>query len=343
VPFSQNSILPARIHWQSICLKERFGQKVWRLGIDAGFTCPHRSSDRLQGGCRFCAPDGNVSAYQKGNRRVASIEAQLERAIKFTRRRYHAKAFFLYFQAYSCTNAPLAELELIYEEAIDAFSRTYQKAIRTEESEGKNEDAFSPANPLKGIIVSTRPDCFDMGKAALLARYARRGFEVWIEFGLQSAHDDTLTFLHRNHTVNDYLEAMKIAEHAQLRRTTHLICGLPGESRKMMLETAHLVASTATEGVKFHDFRIPQGSAFARSFQTGEITQLHPLRLPALLADCLEIMPPSTEIMRLSSDFRPDECIDIHQPLDKHLLARLVDEELARRNSFQGLMFKELR
>lgn len=343
MPFHQNSTLPARIHWQSTCLKERFGRKVWRLGIDAGFTCPHRSSDRLHGGCRFCAPDGNISAYQKGKLRVASIEAQLVRAIEFTRRRYHADAFFLYFQAYSCTNAPLAELEQIYTDAIDAFGRTYQKVVHTEKSERKDKDEISPPSPLKGIIVSTRPDCFDMEKAALLARYAKKGFEVWIEFGLQSAHDATLAFLHRNHSVNDYLNAMKIAERARLKRTTHMICGLPGESREMMLETAHLVASTETEGVKFHDFRIPKGSAFARSFQTGEITQLDPSRFPVLLADCLEIMPPSTEIMRLASDFRPNECIDIHQPLDKHLLARLVDEELARRNSFQGLMFKALR
>lgn len=333
----------SRIHWHSACLRERHGQAVWRLGIDAGFTCPHRSGDRLLGGCRFCAPDGNISAYQKSWSRVPPLEAQMQRALEFTARRYGAKAFFIYFQAYSGTNAAPDRLRAIYDEAIGAFERARAGlyGARGPELPPKIAERLRlEPEALRGIIVGTRPDCFDKAKAALLAEYAGRSLEVWVEFGLQSSDEGSLAFLHRGHGVASYLEAMETARRAGLRRTTHLMLGLPGESRETMLESARLAADTGTEGVKFHDFRIARGSAFARSFPAGEIAQIHPARLPALLADCLEIMPPSTEIMRLSSDFRPEECIDLHAPLDKHVLARLVEEELARRGSRQGSLFR---
>jgi len=344
---SRNGMNPegSRIHWHSTCLRERYGLAVWRLGIDAGFTCPHRSSDRLHGGCRFCAPDGNISAYQKSSPTLPPIEEQIARALEFTTRRYGAQAFFLYFQAYTCTNAPVETLKRIYDEAINAFARARGRLYETRGPSLPPKVAqrlrIGP-QALKGIIVGTRPDCFDATKAALLAEYAERGFEMWVEFGLQSSHDPTLAFIKRNHDVQSYRVAMDLAHRAGLRRTTHLILGLPGESHEMMVESARVAANTETEGVKFHDFRIVRGSAFARSFMAGEIVQIHPTRLPGLLADCLEVMHPTTEIMRLSSDFRPEECINLHKPFDKHVLAKLVEEELARRNSWQGRYFKIL-
>ena len=320
---------------------------MWRLGIDAGFTCPHRSSDRRLGGCRFCSPDGNISAYQKNPGALPDIEQQIERALLFTQRRYRAKAFFLYFQAYTCTSASVEALVRVYTNAIDAFWNVFKKtngvagtAEATEATREGNLTKTPASGPLKGIIVSTRPDCFDKEKAELLASYARAGMEVWVEFGLQSAHARTLSIVGRHHSLDNFFTAMRVAREAHLRRAVHLMLGLPGESRAMMVETARVTASTIPEGVKFHDLRIVRGSAFARSFLSGELTQLHPSRLPGLLADCLEVLPPSAEIMRISADFRPEESINIHPPLDKHLLARLVEEELERRNSYQGQQFK---
>lgn len=330
------------INWHSDRLKERYGEHVWRLGIDAGFSCPHRSPDRSKGGCRFCAPDGNVAAYQKVASSVPTVEQQIERALVFTRRRYHASAFFLYFQAYSCTNASLKALAAIYDNAIDAFWIALEK-IKSLEGDSVNfaqeQESYARMSPLKGIVVSTRPDCFDSEKAALLASYREQGMEVWVELGLQSAHEETLSFLRRGHGVKQFLDAMEIAGKAHLRRAVHLMLGLPGESHSMMLETARIVSNTGTEGVKFHDFRIAKGSAFARAFPCGEITAMHPSRLPGLLADCLEVLHPSTEIIRISADFRPEEAINIHTPLDKHHLARLVEDELRKRGSCQGQRF----
>ncbi len=341
-----------RINWQSQCLKARYGEHVWRLGIDAGFTCPHRSPDRLRGGCRFCAPDGNISAYQKNQAFAPAITQQIERALIFTQRRYKAHAFFLYFQAYTCTNAPTETLDRIYRNTIDVFWQVYERLnssqhttpeFRASVRKGAREaesDSLPSKGPLKGLIVSTRPDCFDQEKAKLLAGFMEQGMEVWVELGLQSAHEETLSFLHRKHGVGVFLDAMDIAKQNNLKRTVHLILGLPGESREMMIETAKLTAGTGTEGIKFHDFRIVKGSAFARSFPAGEITAMHPSRLPELLADCLEVLPPWTEIVRISSDFRPEESITIFPPMDKHILAQLVEAELAKRDSFQGRRFR---
>ncbi|MCX8013049.1 MAG: TIGR01212 family radical SAM protein, partial [Rectinema sp.] len=319
--------------------RDRYGTHVWRLGIDAGFTCPHRSLDRQHGGCRYCAPDGNIAAYQKGMQlainaggdsraypeaisSVVPLETQITRALRFTTRRYGAHAFFIYFQAYTCTNAPVSVLEELYTETISICRRLMEPG------------------QLKGLVVSTRPDCFDSEKAALLASYMGEGLEVWVEFGLQSAYPSTLAFIHRGHDITSFLHAMETARVAGLRRTVHLMLGLPGESHDQMVASSRFVAQTKPEGLKFHDLRIVKGSAFARSFPTGEISCMHPSRLPALLADCLEVLPMSTEIIRLSADFRSEETIQVHPPLDKHRLARQVEEELALRDSFQGQRFQ---
>ena len=357
---SFDSIERARINWHSQCLRVRYGEKVWRLGIDAGFTCPHRSVDRLHGGCRFCASDGNVSAYQKSqafksktsvpntiNANVnasnhiddgSTIEQQIRRALAFTQRRYKAKAFFLYFQAYTCTNAPVPMLARIYDNAIATFERLYYDAQKQAGMDLQLSNLSK--TPLKGIIVSTRPDCFDIAKAELLAFYRKQGFEVWVEFGLQSMHEETLALINRGHGIDEFLIAMDIAKKAQLNRTVHIILGLPGESHRDMIETIKFVAQIKPEGLKFHDLHLVKGSAFARSFHSGEITLMHPSRFPALIADCLELLPPSTEIMRLSADFRPEETINLSPQTDKHKLARAVEEELLVRDSFQGRRFE---
>ncbi|MBP7106133.1 MAG: radical SAM protein [Spirochaetia bacterium] len=349
---SLDSIEKVRINWHSQCLKARYGEKVWRLGLDAGFTCPNRSADRLQGGCRFCAADGNISAYQKSQTSVpngnasatkaindrSTIEDQIRHALAFTRQRYKAKAFFLYFQAYTCTNAPVSMLAKIYNDAIKTFMRIYYDTQKQASVDLKLSDISM--TPLKGIIVSTRPDCFDIEKAELLASYRKQDLEVWIEFGLQSAHEKTLAFINRGHGIDEFLIAMDIAKKAQLNRTVHIILGLPGESHRDMIETIKFVAQIKPEGLKFHDLHLVKGSAFARSFHSGEITLMHPSRLPVLIADCLELLPPSTEIMRLSADFRPEETINLFPQTDKHKLARAVEEELLVRDSFQGRRFE---
>jgi len=299
-------------------LVERHGERVWRIGVDAGFSCPHRDGGRGGGGCAFCSPEAGLATYQHdGPRLVEDLNEQLDRGIGFMRSRYKARLFFLYFQAYSCTNLPVDQLVPIYDNAIALFNTKAPGALR-------------------GMIVSTRPDCLDRPKAELLASYAAGGLEVWLELGLQSSKDSTLAKINRGHDVRAFVEAASVSRGLGLRRTCHLIFGLPGESKADMLESTRFAAAQGMEGIKFHDLRLVKGSALARGYPAGEFSPLHPSRLPGLLADCLEVLPPSVEVMRLSSDFMKGTALDIHKPYEKAALYRVVEAELARRGSAQG-------
>ncbi|MCE5255872.1 MAG: TIGR01212 family radical SAM protein [Spirochaetaceae bacterium] len=310
--------MESRFNRHSERLAERFGQKVWRLGLDAGFGCPHREGGRGPGGCSFCSPEAGLAAYQHNlPQDLPPLEAQIRRAVQFSRMRYGAQAYFLYFQAYSCTNLPTPSLRRIYDSAITIL------------------EGFAPGT-LKGLVISTRPDCLDEEKAELLSSYALSGLEVWLELGLQSSNPETLKRVSRGHTVGDYAKAVKIAGRAGLRRAVHVILGLPGEGRAEMLETISFVNYHGIEGIKFHDLRLAKGSSLARQFPAGEFMPMHPARLPALLADCLELLDPRVEVMRLCADFSGDSAVNVFPPPDKNRLYEAVERELAGRGSRQG-------
>ena len=299
-------------------LVERHGGRVWRLGIDAGFSCPHRAQGRGGGGCAFCSPEAGLATYQHdGETIVEDLEAQICRAAEFTRRRYGAELFFLYFQAYSCTNLPAPELKAIYDNAISIFR---------EKVPGR----------LRGIVVSTRPDCFEDEKAAVLSGYLSEGMEIWVEFGLQSSDDETLRRINRGHTAGDFKTAAAAASKAGLRKAAHVMFGLPGEGREQMLNSVRFVAECGIEGIKFHDLKLCRGSGLAREFPAGEFAPLHPDRLPPLLADSLEILSPEVEVMRLGADFPKGAAIDMFPHRDKFWLYDSVEALLKERGSRQG-------
>jgi radical SAM protein (TIGR01212 family) len=247
------------------------------------------------------------------------LEEQVDRAVRFTRERYGARLFFLYFQAYSCTNLPVARLAEVYGDAIACL------------------ESIAPGS-LRGLVVSTRPDCFDAGKAELLASHASRGLEVWLELGLQSANDDTLRAINRGHNAASYARAAAIAGKSGLRRAAHVLFGLPGEGRKEMLDTVRFAAACGLEGIKFHDLRLVKGSALERSYPAGEFAPLHPSRLPSLLADSLELLPETVEVLRLTADFSRGASLDLFRPPEKLRIYQAVGEELARRGSRQGFL-----
>jgi hypothetical protein len=310
--------MESRFNRQADRLAERHGDRVWRIGLDAGFGCPHRKSGRGAGGCSFCASDAGLAAYQHdGQRLVEDLEEQITRGLGFMRSRYKARLFFLYFQAYSCTNLPVDQLAPIYDRAIALFN------------------ARAPG-ALKGLVVSTRPDCLDRAKAELLASYAARGLEVWLELGLQSSKNPTLARINRGHEVQSFVDAAQASRGLGLKRACHLILGLPGESKNDMLSSAEFAAAQGMEGLKFHDLRLVKGSALARRLPAGEFAPMHPSRLPGLLAEILESLPWNMEILRLSADFPKGDCVDIFPPLEKNQLYTAVERILAARNSRQG-------
>lgn len=294
-------------------LRERHGERVWRVGVDGGFSCPHRSEGRGRGGCSYCAPSAGAAPYI-GSEDRESLDGQIGKALSFLRRRYDAAAFFLYFQAYSSTNAPVGRLRAVYDEGL----------------------AWGGGGQFRGLVVSTRPDCVDAEKAELLASYAAAGLEVWVELGLQSAHDRTLRRVRRGHDFAAFEKARRILALPGLRTAAHLILGLPGESRSDMLDSARALSELRLEGVKFHDLQLARGSALAAEYLAGEISLQHREALPSMLADCIEVLSPDCEVIRLCSDIAEGERLAPRKIVDKSWIYDAVEAELAGRGSRQG-------
>ncbi len=315
--------LPWRAY--SAYLRERHGCRVYRVAVDAGFTCPNRRGGRSGEGCTYCAPHGSRAPYlgapaeRDGGGRAAGgpfadLDCQVRTSIDFLRRRYGAEAFILFFQAYSNTNAPVDRLRAIY-------------------------DAGLALAPFRGLNVATRPDCIDPAKADLLASYRREDREVWCELGLQSANDATLRRISRGHTWDDFRRAHELLHHRGVRTAAHLIFGLPGEGRAEIMATVDSLARLGIDGVKIHNLHIPVGTALAREHAAGEITAPCSARHRDYLAEAIERLPPSTVIMRIQCDTARGALAAPRVFWDKQRLTGEVAALLGGRQSFQGRLY----
>ena len=304
-------------------LRARHGDRVWRIGLDGGFSCPNREGGRGSGGCLYCSPTAARAVYLPGG--APSIAEQVKAGASFLKRRYGARLFFPYFQAFSSTFAPTEVLRERYDEALAAVRRL-------------------PGGGLRGLVVATRPDCVDEERAALLSSYAEGGLEVWVELGLQSSHDRTLERIRRGHDFAAFERASSMlaagrSRAAGLRVAVHLILGLPGESEEDMLQTVSRIASLGLDGVKFHDLLVPRGSALAAEYLAGELSLMHHARLPGLLADCLERLNPECEVIRLRSDAEAAGILAPRARPGKNALYAAVEGALSSRGTRQGALF----
>jgi uncharacterized protein len=297
-------------------LRERHGTTVYRVAVDAGFGCPNRPAcDRTTGGCTYCAADGARAPYQEAS--VAGLEAQVRDGMAFLRRRYDARAFILYFQAYSNTYAPVETLRRIY-------------------------DAGLALGPFVGMNVATRPDCIDEEKAQLLAGYATPEREVWVEMGLQSAHDATLARIGRGHTMEEFRAAYATVKSQGIKVAVHLIFGLPGENAEDIRETVAAVAALRPDGVKLHNLHVVRGTRLAAEHARGEITAPCPARHLSYLVEALEGLPPETVIMRMATDTPSDRLLAPRGAPAKGDFIDAVAAALRARGTVQGSAWRPL-
>lgn len=291
-------------------LKDRFGQRVQKITLDAGLTCPNRDGRVSTGGCLYCNARGSgTGAWGRGE----SIPAQLGAGMARLSRRYGAARFIAYFQSFSNTYAPLATLRALYEAAL-----TPPRVV--------------------GLAVGTRPDCLDDDVLDLLAGYARDRL-VWLEIGLQSAHDATLARLNRGHDAACFRQAVLRAAARGLAVVAHVILGLPGEGPREMAATAEFLARLPVAGVKIHLLYVVQGSGLARLHEQGEYVCLTADQYVSAVADFIERLPPRLVIHRLTGDPHPEELVAPAWCLDKPRVMKLIREEFARRGSRQGSRF----
>jgi len=287
-------------------LKRTFGCRVHRISLDAGFTCPNRDGTVGTGGCIYCGGEGSGSY---GIARNLPVAAQLEDGKEVMVRKYKAKKFIAYFQAFSNTYAPVERLRALYDEALAV------------------ED-------IVGLIVGTRPDCLPPAILDLLAEYARRSW-FWLELGLQSSHDRTLQAINRGHDFAAFSAAVEQCKERGIRVCTHIIIGLPGETREEILATAGILAGLKVDGVKLHLLHVMRGTRLAEMYERGEIRVMERDDYVGFVCDFLELLDPRISIQRLTGDGGRD-LVGPLWSLAKFEVLNAIDLELERRGSRQG-------
>ncbi len=307
-------------------LKQKYGEPVYRISVDAGFTCPHRGADG-SGGCSFCDELGSRAAYQESivddsairirrgaevsRERLEIIRRQIERGREFLSRRYGAERYILYLQAFSNTFAPPEKLRRIYDFAL----------AQAEFCE---------------FIVSTRPDCMSSAHVDLLAEYQNQDREVWVELGLQSAHNRTLRRVNRAHTVEQFEGAYQRVRSAGIKVTVHLIFGLPGESIEEIMATVDYVAALKPDGVKIHNLNIAAGTPLAEEYAAGVFSVPSGERHLRYVIEALQRLPETTLIQRVTCDTSTDRLIAPRYFTPKSQFYSQLDQKMAELRVHQG-------
>ncbi|MCP4714466.1 MAG: TIGR01212 family radical SAM protein, partial [Deltaproteobacteria bacterium] len=276
-------------------LRERYRERVQKITLDAGLTCPNRDGTKGTGGCIYCDNAGSGSNASKS---FPSITAQAHNSMAYLTKRYKARKFIAYLQSFCNTYAPLEKLKNMY-----------------------NEAAALPG--VVGLAVATRPDCLTADVLDLLAGYTER-VEVWLELGMQTIHNRTLQTINRGHAYEDFLNGFELARHFPLKICLHAIIGLPGETGEDVRATSLEVARLKPEGLKLHSLYVTSGTAIEKLYQSGTYKPLTRDAYVSQACDFLEQVPPATIIQRLTGDPDRNELVAPAWALDKHRTINLI-------------------
>jgi hypothetical protein len=292
--------------------RNRFGCRVYKLPVDAGFTCPNRDGAVATGGCVYC--DGRGSRLRQAGP-LPSVTDQLLRGMEYYRRHRGAARFIAYFQTFTNTYAPVERLRLLYGEALSVPD-------------------------VAGLSVGTRPDCLP-GEALDLLEELARDRHVWLELGLQSIHDRTLERINRGHGAERFLEAVDRASGRNLHLCVHIIAGLPGETREDVLATARTLAALPVDGLKIHCLLVLKGTPLGALYEREGFPLWSRDEYVATVCDVLEVLPPRMVIQRLTADGYRDIFLAPEWAVNKMAVLGAIDRELERRGTHQGIRFED--
>jgi len=294
-------------------LKNIYGERVQKISLDAGLGCPNRDGTISTKGCIFCDSRGSgTGAFIKNG---LSIHDQVIRSKQYLQKRYKANKFIAYFQSFTNTYAPVTELKKLYDQAM------------------AHKD-------IVGLSVATRPDCVDRDILNLLKSY-QDDHLVWLEYGLQSAHNTTLKKINRGHDVACFKKGVLEAHARGLSICAHIILGLPGENRAMMLETARFLSRLPVQGVKIHLLYVVKGTPLSELYKKGEFRCLEKDEYAELVVDFLERLPPDMVIQRLTGDPVHYELVAPLWAMEKADNLKLIRETLERRDTWQGRLYRK--
>lgn len=291
--------------------RNTFGANVYKLPLDVGFTCPNRDGTLGTSGCSYC--DGRGSRLRKEGS-LPTVAQQIAKGKDYYRQARGAHHFIAYFQTFTNTYAPLDTLRKFYDEAL-------------------------AQDMVIGLAIGTRPDCIDADKLSLLAAYAQN-YHIWIEYGVQSLHNKTLTAIGRGHSAECFLEAVKKTAGRGIHICAHIILGLPNETKDEMLETARAIAQLPIDGIKIHSLLALRGTPLGDAYLRGEITMMELGKYTTLVSDILELLPPQMVIQRLTADGYKDIFLAPAWAINKLTVLNAIERELLSRGSFQGARFE---
>ncbi|MBF0379125.1 MAG: TIGR01212 family radical SAM protein [Desulfamplus sp.] len=297
-------------------LKALYGERVQKIVVDAGLNCPNRDGSISTGGCIYCNSKGSGSGLWS---RGLSITEQIELGRNAMARRYNAKKFLVYFQSYTNTYTTCERMKAMYDEALRV--------------EG-----------VVGMAIGTRPDCVDREKIELIASYSSK-YLVWLEYGLQSIHDKTLAFINRGHDFSCCINAIDLVNdtntkfNSNINMCVHIILGLPGETKDMMVETARKIGNLGVNGVKIHLLYVVKGTLLEKMWIDGDYTCMTQNEYVETVCDFIENLPRNMVVQRITGDPHPDELAAPDWSLDKHTTFNMIQKTLEKRDSWQGKFF----
>jgi hypothetical protein len=288
-------------------LKTKYGCRVYRIGLDAGFTCPNRDGTKGSGGCIYCSDTGSRSPYADP---LESPASQLRKRIDYLSKNKGANKFIAYFQAFTNTYADTTKLKTIYDTVLD-----FKEIV--------------------GISIGTRPDMIDNDKLEMISAY-KDNYEVWLEYGLQSSHDKTLRAINRGHTFKEFAEAAKLTKDHGILTSAHVIIGLPGETREDIITTARRLDGLKIDGVKIHSLHVLKTSPLESLFRDGKIKMLGMEEYAGLVCDFLENISEDIIVQRLTGQGQRGSHVAPEWALDKTATLAKIDEVFRQRGSRQG-------
>ncbi|MDZ7292353.1 MAG: TIGR01212 family radical SAM protein [candidate division KSB1 bacterium] len=293
-------------------LQEKFGTRVHKVSVHAGFTCPNRDGTVARGGCTYC---NIVSFTPESARPKFSVRDQIDSGIAFLKKRFAARKFIVYFQPYSNTHAPVEHLETLYRDAL-----RHPEVV--------------------GLSIGTRPDCIDDRKLQMLAGLAQETY-IGIEYGIESVYDETLRLINRGHDFACTAAAIRRTHEFGLQVTGHVILGFPNETEEQMLASATVINELGVEVLKIHNLHIVRHTELARQYHAQPFHVYSFEEWKNLVIRFLERLSPNIIIERLYGEAPRDLLIAPNWNLSRAEIVQGIEREMRRRGTCQGRLASE--
>ena len=299
-----------KIYMLNDFLKEKFNEKIYKVSLDGGFTCPNRDGKVSRGGCIFCSENGSGDFTAT---KLKSIHAQIEEQIDLVSKKYKGDKYIAYFQNFTNTYAEVSYLRKIYEEAL-----SHEKIV--------------------GLAIATRPDCLEDDVLELLAELNKKTF-LWVELGLQTVNDDVAKYFNRAYETEIYKEASEKLNRLNIKFVTHIIIGLPKEENDDYLKTAIFAQNCGTWGIKLHLMYVVKNTPLEKLYLNGDLKVNTKEEYVEKVVNVLENISSEIVVHRLTGDGDRETLVAPLWSIKKIDVLNSIHKELKRRNTYQGKLY----